>query len=228
MDDLASRVTRLPVDDRDVASPRPPRRHRGVVSRLRTRRRWRRHRGARIGRDVEDWVVPVFAHVPRAERATVPLGGGERLELVADARLGLVTDLEPMTAASSAGTAPSWPAPATAARAPARRPGSTCRRGAAARTPRVPAIPYGAKRTPAVSAPPLSVGTDWSRPRRRLVMTALSLVGCVDFRTALPRCRAGPGPYYSDVACGRPRPGEYGGADGDHRCRTSPRRALRR
>jgi len=32
-------------------------------------------------------------------------GGGERLELVADARLGLVTDLEPMTAASSAGTA---------------------------------------------------------------------------------------------------------------------------
>lgn len=105
MDGLASRVTRLPVDDRDVASPRPPRRHRGVVSRLRTRRRWRRHRGARIGRDVEDWVVPVFAHVPRAERATVPLGGGERLELVADARLGLVTDLEPMTAASSAGTA---------------------------------------------------------------------------------------------------------------------------
>jgi len=49
--------------------------------------------------------VPVFAHVPRDERATVPLGGGERLELVADARLGLVTDLEPMTAASSAGTA---------------------------------------------------------------------------------------------------------------------------
>ena len=48
--------------------------------------------------------MPLEGHVPRDERTAPPLGGGERLELVADARLRLVAHLEPMTAATRAGT----------------------------------------------------------------------------------------------------------------------------
>lgn len=49
--------------------------------------------GARIGRDKEDGVLAALDHLPGDELAAVPLGGGERFELVADARVRLVANL---------------------------------------------------------------------------------------------------------------------------------------
>ncbi len=49
--------------------------------------------------------MPFLAHFPRDEPTAPPLGGGERFELVADPRLRLIADLQPVTAASSTGLA---------------------------------------------------------------------------------------------------------------------------
>ena len=58
-----------------------------------------------VGPDVKDHVIRFLGDLPVGERAALPLGGGERLQLLVEARLRLVADFKKMTAASSAGTA---------------------------------------------------------------------------------------------------------------------------
>jgi hypothetical protein len=62
-------------------------------------------KAAGIGRNAKDDPISFLADVPGGERAALPFSGSECVQLLADARLGSVRDDQPMTMASSAGTA---------------------------------------------------------------------------------------------------------------------------
>jgi hypothetical protein len=59
-----------------------------------------------VGRDVKDHVILFLGDLPLGERAALALGGGERLQLLAEAGHRLIADFKKMVAASSAETAP--------------------------------------------------------------------------------------------------------------------------
>jgi len=56
------------------------------------------------GRDAEDDLILFLGDLPLGKRAALPLGGGERLQLLAETGHRLVANFKDMTAASSAVT----------------------------------------------------------------------------------------------------------------------------
>lgn len=95
-------------------------------------------RGARIGRDVEDWLVPSLAHVPRRRTSSIAARRrrAPRVPRGRPARAGCGPRADDRCVERWDG--PSRPGFATAACARARRPAPTCRRGEAPRYQQYP------------------------------------------------------------------------------------------